>query len=81
MKKISLLAAVALVLSLMLTGSTGAAIVEVPDPGPQYWDNSAQAIAVAARNGNPNNPTPTKADYGITMGVTELSTPTNLGRQ
>ena len=36
MKKISVLAALILVLSLMLAGSAGAAIVEVPDPGPQY---------------------------------------------
>ena len=78
MKKISVLAALILVLSLMLAGSAGAAIVEVPDPGPQYWDSSAQAIAAAARNGNPNDPNFTKADYGIAMGVTDLSTPANI---
>ncbi len=75
MKKVSVLAAFVLVLFFLLTGSAGAVTIdEVGNPGSQYWDDSAQAIAAKAQNG--------QLDYSgsvlvsqLVMGTTDLTTP------
>ena len=76
MKKISLLATFVLVLALILTGSVGAAIVEVPNPGDQYWDSTAQAIAVITKNGDSQGSG--KLASTVAMGVTDLSNSSNI---
>ena len=75
MKKISVLAILVLVLSLMLAISAVAVTIdEVGDPGSTYWDSSAQAIAAKARNGASGNNNDVAGRYAIGLGYTTLST-------
>jgi hypothetical protein len=73
-KKVSAVA-LPLVLSLMLAGCVK--IIEVPDPGAQYWDDNAKAIAASARNGLPDN-TLQKTNFAVGLGVTRLNTASNI---